>query len=158
MSDTTPAQAPAAPQSTSPSDAEPETGSSPALALPDVTGSLLERMGIEMTEVSATRAVGTMPVEGNTQPFGLLHGGASAVLAETLGSYAAKAHAGPGRAAVGIELNATHHRSARAGTVTGVATALHLGRTLASYEIVVSDDAGRRVCTARLTCMVLDAG
>jgi 1,4-dihydroxy-2-naphthoyl-CoA hydrolase len=121
------------------------------------TGTLLERMGIEVTEATAQRAVGTMPVAGNTQPYGLLHGGASAVLAETLGSIAAAAHAGEGRGAVGIELNATHHRSARSGLVTGTATALHLGRTLASYQVVVEDEEGRPVCTARLTCMLIDA-
>lgn len=119
-------------------------------------GTLMERMGIELLDVSAERAVGTMPVAGNTQPFGLLHGGASAVLAETLGSYAAQMHAGPGRRAVGIELSATHHRSATEGVVTGTATAVHRGRTLATYEVVVEDPRGRRICTARLTCMVLD--
>ena len=87
-------------------------------AMPSVAGTLLERMGIEILELSATRTTGTMPVEGNTQPYGLLHGGASAALAETLASYAAQVHAGAGRAAVGIELNATHHRSARSGVVT----------------------------------------
>ena len=120
-------------------------------------GTLIERMGIEIVSVTAERAVATMPVEGNTQPAGLLHGGASAVLAETLGSFAAYQHAGPGRAAVGIELSATHHRSARAGVVTGTATAVHLGSTLASYEVVVEDSEGRRLCTARLTCMLIDA-
>lgn len=120
-------------------------------------GTLIERMGIVVTEASATRTVGTMPVAGNTQPYGLLHGGASAVLAETLGSVAAMAYAGEGRAAVGIELNATHHRSARSGVVTGTATALHLGRTLATYQVVVEDEEGRPVCTARLTCMLIDA-
>ena len=119
-------------------------------------GSLLERMGIELVEVGPDRVVGTMPVEGNQQPFGLLHGGASVVLAETLGSYAAGAHAGEGRAAVGIEVSATHHRSARSGLVTGTATALHLGRTTASYEIVVVDSQSRRLATARLTCMLID--
>ena len=97
-----------------------------------------------------------MPVAGNTQPYGLLHGGASAVLAETLGSYAANAHATDGRAAVGIELNVTHHRSVRSGSVHGTATAVHLGGNLASYEVVVVDDDGRRVATARLTCMLID--
>ncbi|GCE75930.1 PaaI family thioesterase [Cellulomonas biazotea] len=126
-------------------------------ATPSIAGTLLERMGIEVVELSAGRAVGTMPVEGNTQPYGLLHGGASAVLAETLGSYAAQVHAGAGRAAVGIELSATHHRSARSGLVTGTATALHLGSTLATYEVVVEDADGRRLCTARLTCMLIDA-
>jgi len=119
-------------------------------------GSLLERMGIELLEVGPQRAVGTMPVEGNTQPFGLLHGGASVVLAETLGSYAAVAHAGPGRVAVGIEVSATHHRPARSGLVTGTATALHLGRTTASYEIVLVDSGSRRLATARLTCLLMD--
>lgn len=120
-------------------------------------GTLLERMGIEVLEVSAARAVGTMPVAGNTQPYGLLHGGATVVLAETLGSMAAAAHAGEGRLAVGIEVSATHHRSVRTGIVTGTATALHLGRTTASYEIVVEDSTSRRVATARLTCLLIDA-
>ena len=119
------------------------------------TGTLIERLGIELHEVAADRTTGSMPVAGNTQPAGLLHGGASVVLAETLGSVAAQVHAGPDRAAVGIEINATHHRGQRSGSVHGVATALHLGRTTAVYEIVISDDDGRRVCTARLTCMVL---
>jgi len=122
-----------------------------------VVGTLIERMGIEVLEVSATRAVGTMPVAGNTQPYGLLHGGASVVLAETLGSFAAAAHAGPGRLAVGIEVSATHHRSARSGIVTGTATALHLGRSAATYEIVVEDSESRRLATARLTCMLIDS-
>ena len=117
---------------------------------------LADRLGITIEEVSAERATGTIPVRGNTQPYGLLHGGASAALAETLGSYAAAAHAGPGRIAVGTELNASHHRAAREGTVHGTATALHLGRSTATYEIVVRDDDGARVCTARLTCMLLD--
>ena len=122
-----------------------------------VAGTLADRMGVQVTHVDADGATGTMPVAGNTQPYGLLHGGASAALAETLGSLAAAAHAGPGRIAVGIELNATHHRSARAGLVTGTARAVHLGRTLASYEVVVEDADGRRVCSARLTCMLMDA-
>lgn len=126
-------------------------------ALRDERGTLIERLGIVVTEIGPRRTVGTMPVAGNTQPFGLLHGGASAALAETLGSYAAVAHAGPGRGAVGIELNATHHRAARSGTVTGTAVALHLGRRTASYEIVVVDEDDRRLCTARLTCMIVDA-
>ncbi|NJP97295.1 PaaI family thioesterase [Nonomuraea sp. FMUSA5-5] len=113
-------------------------------------------MGIEFLEVTPERVVGRMPVEGNTQPYGLLHGGASAVLAETLGSVGAAVHAGPERIAVGIELNATHHRSASSGYVTGVATRLHGGRTLATYDIEITDEQGRRVCTARLTCMLRD--
>jgi 1,4-dihydroxy-2-naphthoyl-CoA hydrolase len=121
-------------------------------------GTLVERMGIEFVEASPLRLVATMPVAGNTQPYGLLHGGASAVLAETLGSVGAALHgAGIGRVSLGIEINATHHRAASSGVVTGVATPIHLGSTLASYEIVVSDDQGRRICTSRLTCMLRQA-
>ncbi|MFB9413002.1 MULTISPECIES: PaaI family thioesterase [Dactylosporangium] len=117
-------------------------------------GHLPERMGIVILEASPERVVGTMPVEGNTQPYGLLHGGASVVLAETLGSIGAALHAGRlfNGIAVGIEVNASHHKSAKSGLVTGVATPLRLGGLVASYEIVVTDEAGERVCTARLTC------
>lgn len=121
-----------------------------------IAGTLLERMGIEVLELAPQHAVGRMPVAGNTQPAGLLHGGASVVLAESLGSLAAHLHAGAGRTAVGIEVSATHHRAARSGYVTGTATALHLGRSLASYEIKVEDESGRLVATARLTCMLVD--
>ena len=113
------------------------------------------RMGIKILEASAQRVVGTMPVAGNTQPYGLLHGGASCVLAETLGSLGSALHA-PGRVTVGIEISATHHRAASSGQVTGVATRLHGGRTVATYEIVISDGAGRRVCTSRLTCLLTE--
>lgn len=119
-------------------------------------GTLVERMGITITYWSAERTVATMPVAGNTQPAGLLHGGASAALAETVASYAAIAHAGSDRGVVGLDLNATHHRGVREGTVTAEAVAIHLGRTLASYEIAITDEAARRVCTARLTCMILN--
>lgn len=115
-------------------------------------GELAIKMGITVTEVSPERLVATMPVEGNRQPFGLLHGGASAVLAESLGSYSASLLAPAGRIPVGVDLNATHHRPALTGTVTGVCTPLHRGRTTASFQIEVLDEAGRRVCTARLTC------
>jgi len=120
-------------------------------------GTLGAKLGIELVEASAQRIVGTMPVEGNTQPLGLLHGGASAALAETLGSVGAALHAGPGRFVVGVDLNATHHRAARTGIVTGVATALHLGRTVASYDIVISDAQNRRICTSRITCLIREA-
>ena len=119
--------------------------------------SLMDRMGIEVLEASPERLVATMPVEGNTQPYGLLHGGASVVLAETLGSIGAQIHAGPGRVAVGLDINATHHRAARAGVVTGTATLLSAGRTLVSYDVVVTDEDGRRVCTSRITCLLRDA-
>lgn len=120
-----------------------------------LTGGLGQRMGIEITEASAERVVGTMPVEGNVQPFGLLHGGASCVLAESLGSIGSTIHAAQfGRVAVGIEINATHHRSATRGHVTGVAVPVHLGRTLATWDITIADDKGQKVCTSRLTCML----
>ena len=123
-----------------------------------LTGGLGGTMGIEITEASPQRVVGRMPVEGNRQPFGLLHGGASCVLAESLGSIGSTIHArGFGRIAVGIEINATHHRSATEGHVTGVATPVHLGRTLATWDITITDDAGKKVCTSRLTCMLRDA-
>ena len=118
--------------------------------------SLMHRMGIEVVEATAERLVATMPVEGNTQPYGLLHGGASVVLAETLGSIGASLHAGPGKAVVGLDINATHHRAARSGLVTGTATPVSLGRTLACYEVVVTDEDGRRVCTSRITCLIRD--
>jgi len=117
-------------------------------------GALGDRMGIEVVEAAPDRLVATMPVEGNTQPYGLLHGGASVVLAESLGSIGAALHGGPGRVPVGIEVNATHHRAVRDGVLTGVASALHLGRTLATYEVVVSDAVGRRVSTSRITCLL----
>jgi 1,4-dihydroxy-2-naphthoyl-CoA hydrolase len=115
------------------------------------------RMGIKIVEASPGRVVGTMPVAGNTQPYGLLHGGASCVLAESLGSLGAALHAGLDRVTVGIEISATHHRGATRGEVTGVATLLHGGRTLTTYEIVITDEQGRRVCTSRLTCLLRDA-
>jgi uncharacterized protein (TIGR00369 family) len=120
-------------------------------------GELAEKMGMRILELSAERAVGTIPVEGNRQPVGLLHGGAFVVLAESLGSMAATVHAGPGRYAVGIELNASHSRSATSGIVTGTCTALHLGRTLATHEIVLTDEEGRRCSTVRITNMLRDA-
>lgn len=119
--------------------------------------SLLHRMHIEILEGTPDRVVGRMPVEGNTQPYGLLHGGASVVLAESLGSIGAALHAGPSRIAVGLDINATHHRAARSGYVTGTATALSLGGTLASYEVVITDEQDRRVCTCRITCLIRDA-
>ncbi|MFC9465737.1 PaaI family thioesterase [Streptomyces coelicoflavus] len=119
-------------------------------------GHLGTRMGVQIVEASADRVVGTMPVEGNTQPYGLLHGGASAVLAETLGSVGSMLHGGASKIAVGVDLNCTHHRGARSGLVTGVATPVHRGRSTATYEVVISDEQDRRVCTARLTCLLRD--
>ncbi|WP_049821114.1 hotdog fold thioesterase [Kineococcus radiotolerans] len=121
-------------------------------------GTLVERMGIAFVEMSPQRVVATMPVAGNTQVAGFLHGGASCVLAETLGSVGALLHVWPGGLALGTDINATHHRSVRSGLVTGVATAISLGRTLCSHEVVISDEEGRRLCTARITNYVRAAG
>lgn len=120
-------------------------------------GALAEKMGFVILEMSAERAVGRMPVEGNTQPAGILHGGAHVVLAESLGSMAANVHAGAHRTAVGIELSASHSRSAPTGWVTATATAIHLGRTLATHDVVLTDDEGRRLSTVRITNFITDA-
>jgi len=117
-------------------------------------GTLMERMGILITSASKEELVGTMPVAGNTQVYGLLHGGASVVLAETLGSILAAVHAGGNKQVVGVDINATHHRSAKEGLVTGTCRVLHAGRTLVVSESVITDEAGRRVCTSRITCLV----
>jgi uncharacterized protein (TIGR00369 family) len=118
-------------------------------------GALDKKMGIEILEASPERLVGRMPVEGNTQPFGLLHGGANVVLAESLGSVGTHLHAGPDRRIVGVDINATHHKTATSGFVTGVATAVSLGKTLCVYEIVITNEEGQRTCSARITCMIL---
>ena len=118
-------------------------------------GALNERMGFELLKLTPEEVIGRMPVAGNTQPYGLWHGGASCVLAETLASLGSFMYAQPERVSVGVDINATHHRSVTAGWVTGTATALHLGRTVASYEIVIVDDVGKRVCTARVTCQLV---
>jgi uncharacterized protein (TIGR00369 family) len=125
--------------------------------MPQGMGALNAKMGIELVEISPERVVATMPVDGNTQPYGLLHGGASVVLAETLGSVGSALHALPDRLSVGVDINATHHRSVTSGVVTGTATAIHLGRTSAAYEVIVTDEEGRRVCTSRITCTLLPA-
>jgi uncharacterized protein (TIGR00369 family) len=118
-------------------------------------GLLDQKMGIELLEASPERLVARMPVEGNTQPFGLLHGGANVVLAESLGSIGTALHAGPDRMTVGVDINATHHKSARSGFVTGVATAISLGKTMCSYQVEITNEDGQRTCTARITCLIL---
>jgi 1,4-dihydroxy-2-naphthoyl-CoA hydrolase len=120
-------------------------------------GELDEKMGVAILEQSAERVVATMPVEGNRQSFGLLHGGASLAVGEAVGSWAAVIHASSlGKTAVGVEVSATHHRSARDGMVTITATPLHLGRTLTTHEVLLTDEAGRRLCTLRITNLLLD--
>jgi 1,4-dihydroxy-2-naphthoyl-CoA hydrolase len=120
-----------------------------------MTSPLEERLGVVFEKVSAEETRGRMPVEGNTQIAGILHGGATCALAEGLGSIAAYAY---GRERdllpVGVDINATHHRAAREGWVTGVARPLYLGATTVTYEIVISDEQGLRMTTARLTCQL----
>ncbi|KRO49718.1 MAG: aromatic compound degradation protein PaaI [Actinobacteria bacterium BACL4 MAG-120820-bin23] len=120
------------------------------------SGALDKKMGIEIIEASPERLVATMPVEGNTQPIGLLHGGANVVLAESLGSIGTQLHAGADRKIVGVDINATHHKSATSGIVTAVATAISLGKTLCSYNVEIKNEKGERTCTARITCLILD--
>ncbi|GAB3272463.1 hotdog fold thioesterase [Microbacterium sp. MEC084] len=119
-------------------------------------GELAERMGIEFLELTVERSVARMPVLGNRQSVGFVHGGAYVVLGESLGSVAANLHAGPGRLAVGVDVNATHTRSATSGHVHAVCTPLHLGRTVAVHEIVITDDEGRRCSTVRITNHIKD--
>jgi 1,4-dihydroxy-2-naphthoyl-CoA hydrolase len=128
------------------------TDPDPLALIPDAA--IHERLGIVITAASPTEVVGTMPVAGNTQPYGLLHGGASLVLAESLGSFGAAIASGGRAAPVGIEINASHHRSVTQGSVTGVATPIRHGRTLSTWEVRLSDDDGRLICTARITCLL----
>jgi uncharacterized protein (TIGR00369 family) len=119
-------------------------------------GELTVKMGVEYLELSAEHSVARMPVEGNRQVVGILHGGAHVVLGESLGSISSAIHAGPGRMAMGIEINATHSRSISTGWVTATCDALVLGRTLATHEIVIRDDEGRRLSTVRMTNILRD--
>lgn len=154
----------AAPQANAGAAAPVAAPPAPLAATPEPTdpaqvpiGELAERCGVTLTECTPERITATMPVQGNRQPFGLLHGGASAMLAETIGSVHATMLAGPGRVAVGVELNCTHHRSATSGSVTAVSTPLHAGRSISTFQIAIRDQAGRPTCTARLTCMTRSA-
>lgn len=135
---------------------EPETDPLTAARADLALGLLDVKMGVRVLRASAEEVVATMPVATNTQSFGLLHGGASAALAEATGSWAAVIHAGPRRTAMGVDLNITHHRGARAGTVTATATPVHRGRSSATYQVVVTDDDGRRLATARITSVLRD--
>ena len=119
-------------------------------------GELTRKMGIELLEISAERTVGRMPVEGNRQVVGILHGGAHVVLGETLGSVAAAVHAGAGRYAVGIDINATHTKSIADGWVTATCTAISLGKTICVHEIIVTNEAGERLSTVRITNLLRD--
>ena len=114
-------------------------------------GALAHTMGITLTEFTSERAVATMPVEGNTQPYGLVNGGAYAVLGETLGSMHSGFIAPAGKIPVGVDINATHTGSARSGQITAVCTPIHTGRSMTVHEIVCTDDAGKRCSTLRIT-------
>ncbi|WP_035764125.1 hotdog fold thioesterase [Arthrobacter sp. H20] len=120
-------------------------------------GELDEKMGVKILEQSVERVVATMPVEGNRQSFGLLHGGASLAVGEAVGSWAAVIHASTlGKTAVGVDVSATHHKSAREGLVTITATPIHLGGTLTTHEVVLTNDEGARLCSLRITNLLLD--
>jgi uncharacterized protein (TIGR00369 family) len=114
-------------------------------------GELAERMGIKLSEVSANRTVGTMPVEGNRQPLGLLNGGANAILAETLGSIAANVAVYPTKVAVGVDINVTHHKAVKSGLVKGIATPNHIGKSTGSYVIEIFNDKEELTASARLS-------
>lgn len=121
----------------------------------DIASPLDRKLGLVLTELTPERVVGSIPVDGNQQPFGLLHGGASGVLIETLASMGAMAHGWPERAGVGVDLNVTHVRAVRGGRVTGTATAVHLGQSVVTYQVDLVDDSGRLTATGRLTCQMI---
>ncbi|TQN42790.1 uncharacterized protein (TIGR00369 family) [Blastococcus colisei] len=121
----------------------------------DTFSALDEKLGIEIVDWDLDRLVARMPVEGNTQPYGLLHGGATCSLVETVGSYAAALRAGPEASVVGIELSASYVRAVTSGHVTAVCTPVGDGQPVASFLVEVTDDSGRLTASARLTCMVL---
>lgn len=140
-----------------PETTRPEPSSQPHEPWQITLGELDEKMGVQIVEQSAERVVATMPVEGNRQSFGLLHGGASLAVGEAVGSWAAVIHASSmGRSAVGVDVSATHHRSATSGMVTITATAISLGRTMTSHEVVITDEQDRRLCTLRITNLIVD--
>ena len=119
----------------------------------DKLSPLDDKLGIRITDYNPDRLVATMPVAGNEQPFGLLHGGATCALMETIGSWAGAIHAGPDKQVVGIELNASYLRAATSGMVTAVCTPVRRGRTLATFLIEITDESGRPTATGRLTCL-----
>ena len=119
-------------------------------------GTISEHLGIEMLEFGPDYLRGRMPVDARTkQPMGLLHGGASAVLAETLGSIAGKMCLDPGKECVGLEINANHIRAVRSGFVTGTARPVHIGGRTQVWNIEIVDEAGKIVCVSRLTLAII---
>jgi 1,4-dihydroxy-2-naphthoyl-CoA hydrolase len=126
--------------------------------MPDGRQSIHDLLGVEVIEATADRVVMRLPVNWKVhQPYGILHGGVSALLAESAASFGAALAAGPGRNVVGIELNASHLRSARDGHLTAVATPVRVGRTVQVWHIALADDDGRAICDARCTLAVLGA-
>lgn len=120
-------------------------------------GELDIKMGVKIIEESVQKVVATMPVEGNRQSFGLLHGGASLAVGEAVGSWAAVKHASTmGKSAVGVDVSATHHKGAREGIITITATPISLGRRMASHQVVIDNEAGERLCTLRITNLIID--
>jgi 1,4-dihydroxy-2-naphthoyl-CoA hydrolase len=132
------------------------TTAPPAWAPTDTISPLDDKLGITITDYDPERVVATMPVAGNQQPYGLLHGGATCALMETIGSWAAALHAGPDKQVVGIELNASYLRGATSGVVTAVCTPVRRGRTLSTFLIEVTDESGRPTATGRLTTLTKD--
>jgi uncharacterized protein (TIGR00369 family) len=122
----------------------------------DTQQPLDDKLGIRIVDFDPDRLVATMPVAGNEQPSGRLHGGATCALAESIGTWAATLHAGPGADVVTVELNATHLRAATSGVVTAVCTPVRRGRRLATFLIEVRDEQGRPTASARLTCLVAE--
>ena len=119
-------------------------------------GTAMQPLGIEFTEIGPDFLRATMPVDARTrQPYGLLHGGASVLLAETLGSTAGGMCVEEGEGVVGIEINANHLRGVREGLVTGTARPLHVGRSTQVWEIRIEDPRGRLACISRLTLAVI---
>jgi len=124
------------------------------VAIDAMAGTLMERLGMEYVEVGPDRIVARIPVAGNTQPYGLLHGGATAALCETVASVGTALLVGPELLTMGIELNVNHIRSARDGHVTATGVPLHVGRSTAVWDMRVVDDEGRLVAVSRLTLAI----
>lgn len=120
-------------------------------------GTLMARLRIEFLESTPDKVVARMPVEGNIQPFGILHGGATAALCETVASLGAALAAGPERIALGIETNVNHIRAVHAGHVTATAVPLHSGNTTAVWDVCVVDDEGRQTAVSRVTLLLRNA-
>jgi 1,4-dihydroxy-2-naphthoyl-CoA hydrolase len=124
------------------------------MATEAVRGTLMERLGIEWVELGRQRIVARLPVEGNTQVYGLLHGGATAALVETIGSFGTAVVAGLDRRVVGIHLSVDHLRAAGGGHVTATGIPLRVGRSVAVWEVRVEDDGGELVAVGRLTVSI----